>query len=110
MSDQIQDCPDCGVPPGSIHQQDCDLEQCPNCGGKVLSCRCTNNQRAVRLPWNGDYPGVGECIEFGWFSKLVPGVGWVACDSGEAGAMEDLNRLYLEAEWDPLAMRYIKKS
>ncbi|AMV40487.1 hypothetical protein VT85_23860 [Planctomyces sp. SH-PL62] len=110
MADKIQKCPDCGVSPGALHQKRCDLEQCPNCGGKVLSCPCTAEQKAVRLNWSGFYPGVAECIEFGWFAKLVPGRGWVPCGAEEPDAMEDLNRLMLEAEWSPLEMRYVRKS
>ncbi len=109
MADKKQNCPDCGVPPGSMHQRECDIEQCPNCGRQLLTCSCRDAQRAVRLPWTGHYPGIAECMEFGWYAKLTPGVGWVPCDAEEPGAMEDLNRLAMEAEWDPLGMRYIKK-
>jgi hypothetical protein len=52
---------------------------------------------------------VAECQEFGWYAKLVPGRGWAPCDPDEDGAIEDLNRLMMMAEWDPLGMRYIKK-
>jgi len=105
----IQTCPDCGVLPGAIHQRDCDIEQCPNCGRQLLTCRCSDAQRACRLPWTGHYPGVAECMEFGWYAKLVPGMGWVPCDPDEPEAMEHLNSLAMDAEWDPLGMRYIKK-
>ena len=110
MVDKKQNCPDCGVPPGEMHRPDCDIEQCPNCGRQLLTCGCQPGQRAVRLAWTGHYPGVAECMEFGWYAKLVPGVGWVACAADEPGSMEDLNRLAMEAEWDPLGMRYIPKS
>lgn len=109
MAEPTQRCPDCGVEPGAMHWRDCDIEQCPNCGRQLLTCRCSEAQRACRLPWTGHYPGIAECMEFGWYAKFVPSRGWVRCDPGEEGAMEDLNRLMMEAEWDPLGMRHIKK-
>ena len=109
MSTPRGTCPDCGVQRGSLHQVGCDLEQCLNCGRQTISCGCTQGQLAVRLPWPGDWPGIAECREFGWYAKMVPGVGWVSCGADEPGAAEDLNRLAMEAEWDPLQMRFIPK-
>jgi hypothetical protein len=109
MNVQSQNCPDCGVPAGVMHEQGCDLEQCPNCGRQLLTCNCSDDQRACRLPWPGQWPGVAECRTFGWYARLLPGEGWVPCERDEPGAMEDLNRLPMEAEWDPLQMRYVQK-
>jgi hypothetical protein len=109
MAEPKQGCPDCGVPPGSMHQHECDIEQCPNCGRQLLTCGCSDSQRACRLPWTGQYPGIAECREFGWYARMVPGVGWSPCDADEPGATEDLNRFAMDAEWDPLEMRYIRK-
>jgi hypothetical protein len=109
MPSKSESCPDCGTQPGSLHRPGCDLEQCPNCGRQAISCGCTQSQLAVRLPWPGDWPGIAECREFGWYAKKVPGVGWVSCEPDEPGAAEDLNRLAMEAEWDPLQMRYIPR-
>ena len=33
-------CAVCGVTVGAIHHSGCDLEPCPACGGKQMSCRC----------------------------------------------------------------------
>jgi hypothetical protein len=60
-----------------------------------------------RLPWSGEWPGVAECREFGWYAKLIPGEGWVSCDKNDTGAKEDLNRLVTEAVWDRKQGRFI---
>lgn len=33
-------CHDCGVVNGQYHVSGCDMEQCPNCHGQLLSCDC----------------------------------------------------------------------
>jgi len=33
-------CPDCNVVPGGRHHCNCDQEQCPQCGGQLISCDC----------------------------------------------------------------------
>lgn len=35
-------CHDCGVREGEIHRLGCDMEQCPFCGGQLISCFCQN--------------------------------------------------------------------
>jgi hypothetical protein len=33
-------CGDCAALPGQYHAPNCDMEQCPVCGGQALSCDC----------------------------------------------------------------------
>lgn len=33
-------CRDCGSTPGHLHHPGCCVEECPACGGQVLSCDC----------------------------------------------------------------------
>src|SRR5262245_6500080 len=76
-------CHDCGARPGERHRHDCDVERCSNCGRQRVSCGCPGRLRRRRLPWTGEFPGMAECREFDWFSKRVPGVGWVRCDEND---------------------------
>lgn len=48
-------CPDCGVPPGQLHEDDCDVERCPICRGQLLTCDCDVSE-ANRQPWTGEWP------------------------------------------------------
>lgn len=33
-------CHDCGAAIGEMHHPRCDMEECPRCGGQLLSCPC----------------------------------------------------------------------
>ena len=39
-------CPDCNVAPGGNHHPNCEQEQCPRCGGQLISCPCFDDERA----------------------------------------------------------------
>jgi hypothetical protein len=33
-------CHDCWCPDEAFHHRGCDMEECPNCGGQLISCGC----------------------------------------------------------------------
>lgn len=132
-------CHDCGAKPGQLHDLGCDTERCPLCGGQMLQCysviRCPSCRDAfvvsvcvtddggyptpitneMRLPWTGEWPGLGECREFGWYSYFdsgwsdpVTGSAWHRCGPEHEGAGPDLNRLHgPEAEWSRDLKRFV---
>ena len=55
-------CPDCGVSPGKIHLNGCDVARCPECGGQMLSCGC---DKWGDSEWSGMWPGYEDCYVFG---------------------------------------------
>ena len=97
-------CPDCAVEPGQEHRSGCDVERCPACGHQRLSCGCAAG-KLKPLPWTGEWPGVAECREFGWYAFLENG--WHRCSKDHPKASEDLNRLYTDAKWDVKLGRFI---
>jgi hypothetical protein len=101
-------CPACGTRPGQLHHDGCDVECCSGCGGQRFSCGCGDDEGLARLPWTGEWPGVAECREFGWYARLVPGHGWEQCGPDEPGARPDLNRLILKATWDRERGRFVR--
>lgn len=103
-------CQGCGCRAGELHEDGCDVERCPDCGGQMISCDCDRHRTYPRLPWTGTWPGEAECREFGWWSRFVPGEGWVRCAPTDEGAGPDLNRLPVDAEWSAEKGRFVKRS
>lgn len=128
MSD-LRPCPDCGVAPGEEHLDvGCDVARCLAFGGQRLSCEMgvaaflqaeygkpftgAEEHDCGRDVWTGVWPGVAECIEFGWyayFEEPKPGQQygrWVQCSADHPKAQPNLNRLIEDAVWDPEARRW----
>ena len=109
-----KNCPDCHAGLGEIHRDGCDVEACPACGGQLLSCDCPSNSpqwkerwEARRIAWSGEFPGVAECREFGWWCQRNPdGPGYVPVPAGTPGAYYNLNKLAVDATWDADAGRW----
>lgn len=100
----INRCPDCAVHPGQPHADGCDVARCADCGHQFITCDCDGSEP---LPWSGEWPGVAEAREFGWYAYLHPARGWVRCAADHPGAQPDLNRLYIDATWSRTAGRFV---
>jgi hypothetical protein len=44
ISDDNSRCGDCYVAPGGFHHPGCDMEDCPRCGGQLISCGCLDDE------------------------------------------------------------------
>jgi len=44
MTTEANTCRDCGIREGQTHHLGCDTEQCPFCGGQLISCDCCYEQ------------------------------------------------------------------
>ena len=120
-------CNDCAVKPGELHRPGCDVERCPFCGGQLISCGCNREilqmedddadmnpiqsaewerrlQERGLIPWTGTWPGVAECVEFGWYAYFDKG--WHRCTDTHPEATADLNRLHVDAVWDAELKRW----
>lgn len=62
---------------------------------------------ARAIIWNGVWPGVSECQEYGWYAKFTPGKGWQQCEKTDEGATEDLNRLYSTCVWNVETQKWV---
>jgi len=103
-------CPDCDMAIGEYHLSNCESEQCPRCGGQLLSCGCEFDwYHFSKIPWRGLLPGVAECREYGLYARLLPGKGWTPCAKSDHGATEDLKRLFTEGQWDIKKQKWLIK-
>lgn len=84
MAVKLTDCGDCGVSPGNLHEDNCDVARCKNCGAQLFLHSGFNNcDSPENTTWTGEWPGVLECRILGWYTS--PESFW--------GETEDLNRL-----------------
>jgi excisionase family DNA binding protein len=60
----MRNCPDCGVCPGQVHQDGCDVERCSVCGQQRLGCECVEHDK-VFSRWTGIWPGFAEAQYLG---------------------------------------------
>jgi len=113
-TDPLPNCPDCAVPPGTLHEDDCDVARCANTGTQRLQCDCDEDEGDddCRTVWTGTWPGEAECVEFGWYARFRPKEGgWLRCEKGDVDAGPDLNRLNRgEAVWSKAAGRYVLRA
>jgi len=100
-------CHDCDARANEFHQDGCDVERCAECGFQKITCGCENVE--TRMPWTGEWPGLKECREYGFFVKIVEGQGRVSCDKDDPDITkrEDLNRLVSEAVWDKVQQKFV---
>ena len=42
--DKDKRCHDCNVAVGGFHHPGCDMEECPRCGGQLISCGCLDDE------------------------------------------------------------------
>jgi len=108
---ELPRCPDCDAGIGELHHDRCDVARCATIGSqRLLRCAsvtgCNSDPRIdCRTAWSGLWPGAAECREYGWYASGPP---WTPCSADTPGAIEDLNRLLVECEWDPSAQRFVR--
>lgn len=115
-------CRDCAAPIGQSHEHGCDVERCMytgtqwiGCGGwtdahgsPLCDCDDAENYDADGYTihvcglsphdcgsqvWDGVWPGVEECVEYGLYCWFEPGVGFHGCGPEHPQASPDLNTI-----------------
>lgn len=125
----VHACNDCGAEVGEEHDDGCDVARCLAFGSQRIQCgpgsrlvpvghllgggveviHVFDGHGCGRDVWTGQWPGVAECVEFGWWAVFVPhgNPSWRRVPAGTAGAHPDLNRLAVEAMWDAGRGRWV---
>ena len=100
-------CPDCGAKPGELHAEGCDIERCPECGFQRISCECAEESHP-RIPWTGEWYGVAECQELGFYCRYDDVTGcWIECAATDMHAAPDFTRLYAECYWNATQQKWV---
>ena len=86
-------CPDCNAALGEKHEDGCDVERCPHCGGQALGCVGFDPNDPGREPWTGKWPGEADCERLGYFIN----------DNRD---FPDLDRLFRECDWNRERQRW----
>lgn len=114
MSNQLPPCPDCAATAGEPHTDHCEMARCIGTGRQRLHCEMlgtSQNHDCGHQTWSGEWPGNVECREFGWYVYGDASVEryWVRCGPDHPQATEDLNRLAVDAKWNPDMQRWQQK-
>jgi hypothetical protein len=60
----LKNCHDCGVVPGDLHGENCDVERCSVCGDQYFICGCEGHDKLFAR-WTGIWPGQAEAEYLG---------------------------------------------
>lgn len=125
----LRACNDCAAQPGEPHGDGCDVARCMAYGTQRIQCgpgsrlvphvglyggievtMVFDGHDCGKDVWSGEWPGVAECREWGWWACFVPygDPSWRPCSPAHPGAVPDLNRLVTEARWDRSAKRWVR--
>lgn len=108
MTAQHHLCPDCKVIPSQNHRFGCSVETCAGCGLTANTCGCLWGKIGVLkpVPWTGLPVGYAECQQHNFYTRNVPGQGWIPCQQDDLGAWPDLNRLHQNFLWNRETQRF----
>lgn len=108
-------CPQCGAEPGERHRDWDDIVRCAVTGSQFISCEggseflfelaggkegeYVHDHECKPDVWDGEWPGVKACREFGWYTS----------EDSIWGFGEDLNSLTTRAKWNPETEKWEKR-